>query len=59
MIVCNGIEMYGYMINVNGEKVYVYEVDGLGYVKLMDDGNVFSLLSVFYLGYCDLLDLNY
>ncbi len=55
----NGIETYGYTTNANGEKVYAYEVDGLGHAKLMDDGNVPSLLSAPYLGYCDLLDVNY
>ncbi|MCT3287449.1 glycoside hydrolase family 125 protein [Lactiplantibacillus pentosus] len=55
----DGIETYGYTMNANGEKVYAYEVDGLGHAKLMDDGNVPSLLSAPYLGYCDLLDPNY
>ncbi|MFC6200652.1 glycoside hydrolase family 125 protein [Lactiplantibacillus nangangensis] len=54
-----GIETYGYTTNANGEKVYAYEVDGLGQAILMDDGNVPSLLSAPYLGYCDLLDVNY
>lgn len=54
-----GIETYGYTLNANGEKVYAYEVDGLGHATLMDDGNVPSLLSAPYLGYCDLLDVNY
>ncbi|MCT3329734.1 glycoside hydrolase family 125 protein [Lactiplantibacillus pentosus] len=55
----DGIETYGYTTNANGEKVYAYEVDGLGHAKLMDGGNVPSLLSAPYLGYCDLLDPNY
>lgn len=55
----DGIETYGYTTNANGEKVYAYEVDGLGHAKLMDDGNVPSLLSAPYLGYCDLLNPNY
>lgn len=54
-----GIETYGYTQNANGEQVYAYEVDGLGHAKLMDDGNVPSLLSAPYLGYCDLFDDNY
>lgn len=32
--------------------IYVYEVDGMGYVMVMDDSNVFNLIVVFYLGYC-------
>lgn len=32
--------------------IYVYEVDGLGNVSVMDDSNVFNLVVVFYLGYC-------
>ncbi|CAM3114372.1 glycoside hydrolase family 125 protein [Lactiplantibacillus plajomi] len=55
----DGIETYGYTTNANGDKVYAYEVDGLGNAKLMDDGNVPSLLSAPYLGYCDLQDANY
>ncbi|VDG20133.1 hypothetical protein MUDAN_BIHEEGNE_01754 [Lactiplantibacillus mudanjiangensis] len=54
-----GIETYGYTTNAKGEQVYAYEVDGLGQAKLMDDGNVPSLLSAPYLGYCDLTDAAY
>nr|WP_223876691.1 glycoside hydrolase family 125 protein [Lactiplantibacillus daowaiensis] len=47
-----GIEAHGYTTNANGDQVYAYEVDGLGHANLMDDGNVPSLLSAPYLGYC-------
>ncbi|WP_132746730.1 glycoside hydrolase family 125 protein [Scopulibacillus darangshiensis] len=33
-------------------RVFAYETDGLGHYNLMDDGNVPSLLSLPYLGYC-------
>lgn len=47
----SGIEQYGRVQNANGETVYAYEVDGLGHYKIMDDGNIPSLLSAPYLGY--------
>ncbi|WP_125604952.1 glycoside hydrolase family 125 protein [Lapidilactobacillus bayanensis] len=52
----DGIEKYGTMINDQGEKVYAYEVDGLGHQLLMDDSNVPSLLSAPYLNYLTMAD---
>lgn len=46
-----GIEKYGKVKNKAGEEIYAYEVDGLGNYKIMDDGNIPSLLSIPYLGY--------
>lgn len=39
--------------------IWAYEVDGFGRQKLMDDANIPSLLSLPYLGYCDLADRQY
>ena len=39
--------------------MYAYEVDGLGNYLLMDDANVPSLLSMPYIGYCDVDDRIY
>ena len=47
-----GIERYGIIQNAQGQAVYAYEVDGLGNVSIMDDGNVPNLLSLPYLGFC-------
>lgn len=46
-----GIEKYAKVENKAGEEIYAYEVDGLGNYKIMDDGNIPSLLSIPYLGY--------
>ncbi|MGO1470431.1 MAG: glycoside hydrolase family 125 protein [Tissierella sp.] len=54
-----GIEKYGITENKAGNKVYAYEVDGLGNASLMDDANVPNLISAPYLGYCDINDLVY
>lgn len=48
-----GILKHAVVENENGEKVYAYEVDGIGNFSIMDDSNVPSLLSAPYLGYCD------
>lgn len=41
------------------EQGYAYEVDGLGNQLFMDDANIPSLLSLHYLGFCNLEDNNY
>ena len=51
-----GIENYAYTTNSKGEKIYAFEVDGLGNASIMDDPNVPSLLAAPYLGYCDIED---
>ncbi|MGX7202152.1 metal-independent alpha-mannosidase [Enterococcus plantarum] len=53
-----GISQWG-IVEHNGQKVYAYEVDGLGNYLLMDDANVPSLLAAPYLGYCALDDMIY
>ncbi|WP_086444284.1 glycoside hydrolase family 125 protein [Candidatus Enterococcus lemimoniae] len=50
-----GIEKWG-IVEHQGQKVYAYEVDGLGNYLLMDDANVPSLLAAPYLGYCSIDD---
>ena len=47
-----GIREYGVINNRAGERIFAYEVDGLGHSLLMDDGNGPSLLAAPYLGYC-------
>ncbi|HGJ3397016.1 TPA: glycoside hydrolase family 125 protein [Streptococcus pneumoniae] len=51
-----GIENYAYTTNSKGEKIYAFEVDGLGNASIMDDPNVPSLLAAPYLGYCSVDD---
>ena len=51
-----GIDSYGYVKNQKGEKIYAYEVDGLGNASLMDDSNVPNLIAAPYLGYCSPTD---
>ncbi len=55
----DGIEKYGTMKNENGEKIYAYEVDGLGNALLMDDGNIPNLMSAPYLDYLAMDDPTY
>lgn len=50
-----GIQQYSIVDSEYG-KIYAYEVDGLGNKLLMDDANVPSLMSLPYLGYCDVND---
>lgn len=49
-----GIEDYAIVENAAGEKVYAYEVDGLGNSSIMDDANIPNLISAPYLGYSDI-----
>lgn len=51
-----GIETHGVTENKAGNKVYAYEVDGLGKASLMDDANIPNLIAAPYLGYCDIND---
>lgn len=41
-----------------GQSMYAYEVDGFGNHLYMDDANVPSLLSLPYLGYCEVVPRN-
>ncbi|UUX35273.1 glycoside hydrolase family 125 protein [Fundicoccus culcitae] len=41
-----GINSFGIAVLPNGEKIFAYEVDGLGNQLLMDDSNMPSLLSI-------------
>src|SRR5699024_541225 len=52
-----GINKYGILtVDETGEKIYAYEVDGLGNQLFMDDANVPSLLSLPFLDYCSPTD---
>ncbi len=55
----HGIELYGiYRHPVHG-NIYAYETDGFGNYCLVDDAGTPSLLSMPYLGYCDVNDPMY
>ncbi|GAB2026955.1 glycoside hydrolase family 125 protein [Lactovum odontotermitis] len=54
-----GINEFALVENAAGEKIYAYEVDGLGHQSLMDDSNVPNLISAAYLGYCEKDDARY
>jgi len=54
----SGIEAHGTM-QYHGQKVYAYEVDGIGNAIFMDDANVPSLLSLPFLGFLDAADPMY
>jgi meiotically up-regulated gene 157 (Mug157) protein len=46
-----GIQKYGIVREPHGERIYAYEVDGLGHARLMDDANIPNLLAAPYFGY--------
>jgi meiotically up-regulated gene 157 (Mug157) protein len=46
-----GIQKYGIVAGPDGQRIYAYEVDGLGHAKLMDDANIPNLLAAPYFGY--------
>ncbi len=48
------IQKYGIIKHPKYGKIYAYEVDGFGNYLMMDDAGAPSLLSLPYLGYCDL-----
>ncbi|MGM7723575.1 glycoside hydrolase family 125 protein [Metabacillus sp. Hm71] len=52
----HGIQQFGKVEHPIYGTIYAYETDGLGNYNLMDDANVPSLLSLPYLGYCDIND---
>ena len=54
-----GIQTYGKVDHPKFGTIYAYETDGLGNYNLMDDANVPSLLSLPYLGYCEIDDPTY
>jgi len=51
-----GIARHAIVDHPRHGRIYAYEVDGLGSHALLDDANVPSLLSLPYLGFCDLTD---
>lgn len=55
----NGIETFAVVHDETFGEIYAYEVDGLGNRLMMDDANIPSLLSLPYLGVCDLDDPRY
>ncbi|MDF3130618.1 glycoside hydrolase family 125 protein [Kiritimatiellaeota bacterium B1221] len=50
------LKSHGTMTHPSFGEIYAYEVDGFGSVWVMDDANVPSLLSLPYLGYCEMND---
>jgi meiotically up-regulated gene 157 (Mug157) protein len=48
-----GIARHAVVETPSGDRIYAYEVDGLGNALLLDDANVPSLLSLPYLSFCD------
>lgn len=54
--IAHGIEEWGIVQHKEFGKIYAYEVDGFGSSCIMDDPNIPSLLSLPYLGYCEIHD---
>ena len=54
-----GIMNYGIYLHPKYGPIYAYETDGYGNYNLIDDANIPSLLSLPYLGYCEIDDLIY
>jgi meiotically up-regulated gene 157 (Mug157) protein len=54
-----GITAYGIVELPELGRIYAYEVDGHGRALLLDDANVPSLISLPYLGFCELGDALY
>lgn len=52
----SAIEQYGKVQHPVFEKIWAYEVDGFGNALMMDDANAPGLLSLPYLGICDVRD---
>ncbi len=50
------VQQYGYMSGSQAEPVWAYEVDGYGSQIFMDDANAPGLLSLPYLGCCQISD---
>lgn len=50
------VQQYGYMSGSRSEPVWAYEVDGYGSQLFMDDANAPGLLSLPYLGCCNIGD---
>ena len=53
------IEKYAVVNHSTHGRIYSYEIDGFGNSLLMDDANVPSLLSLPYLGCCEIEDATY
>ncbi len=54
-----GLAQFGHVRNSNGDLSWAYEVDAFGNTLQMDDANAPSLLSLPYLGCCDINDAVY
>lgn len=50
----NAINKYAISEHLNYDKIFAYEIDGFGNKLFMDDANIPSLMSLPYLGCCDI-----